>query len=81
MTKRPYPRWQCRHESVLRWLIENPPKKLKDCAEATGYSRTHISRIVNSPDFRRRYRAIRKNIQEEISRSYISRLRRVRKGA
>ncbi len=81
MPKRPYPRWQRRHEAVLLWLLENPPKKLKDCAAATGYSRTHISRIVNSPDFHRRYRTVRKIIDEEISRSYISRLRRVRTDA
>ena len=55
MPKRPYPRWQRRHEAILLWLLENPPKKLKDCAAATGYSRTHISRIINSPDFRTRY--------------------------
>ena len=55
MVARPYPSWQRRHESVLLWLMENRSKKLRDCAAATGYSVTHISRIINAPDFRRRY--------------------------
>ncbi len=77
MPKRPYPRWQRRHEAVLLWCLKNPTKPLRHCAGETGYSESHLSRIVNSPDFQRHYRAARKFIEEEICRSYVSRLRRV----
>ena len=78
MPKRPYPRWQRRHESVFLWLLQRPRATLKECARATGYSPSQISRIVNSPDYQRHYRAARKIIEEEISRSVIRRLGRVR---
>ena len=58
MPKRPYPSWQRRHEAVLIWLFGNTSKKLGDCAAATGYSVTHLSRIINAPDFRHRYKAL-----------------------
>jgi len=47
---------------------------LKECTRATGYSPSKISRIVNSPDFQRHYRAARKIIEEEVSKSAIRRL-------
>ena len=56
------------------WLLENPTRKLKACAQATGYSRTHISRIVNSPDFRVRYEAALEAGHRDISRRDIQRL-------
>ena len=74
MPKRPYPRWQRRHEGVFRLLLQRPRTTLKECARATGYSPSQISRIVNSPDYQRHYRAARKIINEEISRSVIRRL-------
>ena len=74
MPKRPYPRWQRRHEGVFRLLLQRPRTTLKECARATGYSPSQISRIVNSPDYQRHYRAARKIIDEEISRSVIRRL-------
>ena len=56
MNARPRPRWQRRHQAVLEWLLANPSSKLGACAQATGYSRTHISRIINAPDFQRKFR-------------------------
>ena len=57
MPKRPYPRWQLRHEAVLRWLLTHPSGKLYECAAATGYTRWQVSRIARSPDFLRRLEA------------------------
>lgn len=77
MPKRPYPRWQRRHEVVLIWLFENPSKKLRDCAAATGYSVTHISRIINAPDFRRRYETLRDARFKLMSQRVIGRISHV----
>lgn len=76
MQQRPYPRWQRRHEAVLSWLFENPSKKLGDCAVATGYSRTHLSRIINSPEFCRRYSSLRRIHERVVSERAIERLHR-----
>ncbi len=81
MPKRPYPRWQRRHDAVLQWLLQRPRATLKECARATGYSPSQISRIVNSPDYQRRCNVARKIIDEELFRSYIRRLRGVRDDA
>ncbi len=81
MPKRPYPSWQRRHEGVFRLLLRDPRTTLKECARATGYSPSQISRMVNSPDYQRRYDAALIIIQEELFRSYIRRLRGVRDDA
>ena len=71
MPKRPYPRWQRRHEAVLTWLLQNPAKKLKDCARELGYTPSQISRIVNSPDFQRRYHTAVAIHRREVSLAII----------
>jgi Winged helix-turn-helix DNA-binding len=51
MPKRPYPRYQRRHNAILLAVLENPAQKQKDIAKATGYSESQVSRILCSPDF------------------------------
>jgi len=35
-----------------------PCRKQYQCAEATGYSRWHVSRIIGSPEFKRRFQIV-----------------------
>lgn len=51
MPKRPYPRYQRRHNTILLAISGNPSLKQKDIAKATGYSPSQVSRILCSPDF------------------------------
>jgi hypothetical protein len=51
MTKRPYPRYQRRHDAILLSILKNPLQTNKEIAKATGYSPSQISRILCSPDF------------------------------
>jgi hypothetical protein len=51
MPKRPYPRYQRRHHSILLAVCRNPGIKQWDIAAQTGYSPSHVSRILCSPDF------------------------------
>ena len=74
MAKRPYPRWQRRHEAVLTWLVEHPAGKLEECARATGYSRSHLSRITCSPDFRRQLGGIRAELERQVLARVVDRL-------
>jgi hypothetical protein len=57
MTKRPYPRYQRRHDAILLSILENPLQTNKAIAKATGYSPSQISRILCSPDFLQLYDA------------------------
>jgi hypothetical protein len=51
MPKRPYPRFQHRHNAVLIAVCRDPAAKQKDIAKATGYSPSQVSRILCSPGF------------------------------
>ena len=42
---------------MLLWLLQHPGGRYKECAEATGYSSWHLSRIVNKPEFQAEMRA------------------------
>ena len=55
MPKRPYPRYQRRHHSILLAVCRNPAIKQREIAKATGYSPSQISRILCSPDFQQAY--------------------------
>jgi hypothetical protein len=55
MPKRPYPRYQRRHDAVLLCILENPMQTQKEIAKATGYSASQISRILCSPNFQAQY--------------------------
>jgi AraC-like DNA-binding protein len=72
--KRPYPSWQRRHEAVLTWLVEHPAGTLEECARATGYSRSHLSRITCSPDFRRQLGVFRAELERQVLARVMDRL-------
>jgi hypothetical protein len=55
MPKRPYPRYQRRHDAILLRILENPSLTQKEIAQATGYSPSQVSRILCSPDFQVQY--------------------------
>lgn len=73
MTRRPYPRWQRRHEAILRLIVDEPRLTLAKIAAATGYSPWQLSRIINSPDFRERHEQMRAVINRELIRRYVER--------
>jgi hypothetical protein len=45
-----------------------------EIASATGYSRWQVSRIMNAPDFRARYRELRAVIDRQLANRYLDRL-------
>ena len=47
---------------------------LIQCAQDTGYSPSHVSRITRSPEFQQRYRTASNWITEEVSRQAIERM-------
>jgi hypothetical protein len=71
-----YPRWQRRHEAVLEYMLEHPGARYREISRVTGYSETHLSRIVNDPEFYHRYRAHRDAALKEAARSIVFSARR-----
>ncbi len=74
LPRRPYPRWQRRHEAILRLMVEKPHLMRSEIANATGYSHWQVSRIMNAPDFRARYKQLRAVIDRELANRYLERL-------
>ena len=56
-----YPAWQRRHEAVLQYVLRHPGSTNAEVALQTGYSVTHISRIVRAPEFSFRLRSAMKD--------------------
>jgi len=56
-----YPSWQRRHEAVLQYVLQYPAARNAEIAARTGYSVTHISRIVRASEFSARLRAAMKD--------------------
>jgi AraC-like DNA-binding protein len=76
MASNHYPAWQRRHEAVLQYMLEHPGARYREISRVTGYSETHLSRIVNSPEFYRRYRAHRDAVLKEAARRIVFSVRR-----
>ncbi len=68
---RPHPRWQRRHEAILRLMMEKPHLMRCEMANATGYSRWQVSRSINAPDCRARYRELRAVIDRQLASRYV----------
>jgi hypothetical protein len=74
MTKRPYPRYQRRHDAILLSILENPIQTNKEIAKATGYSPSQLSRIVCSPDFRALYEIMMHEASVDARSKWLARI-------
>ena len=57
MSKEYIRNWNERHEQVLTKFLNEPWLKQKDLAAEFGYSRSWTSKIFNSEEFNRRFKA------------------------
>lgn len=55
MPKRPYPHYRRKHNAILVSILQNPSQTNREIAQATGYSPSHVSRIICSPEFQSLY--------------------------
>ena len=76
MPKRPYPRYQRRHDAILLKILENPLQTNKEIAKATGYSPSQISRIVCSPDFLQLYDAAFLKVAHRVRTKWLDGLKK-----
>ena len=63
--------WRRRHETVLQWFLKYPVSRCSDCARATGYSATHISRITCTKEFGARIEKASAAANDQIAREQI----------
>lgn len=41
-----------RHEAIARWLLANPHRLLRECAQELGFTQAWLSSVINSDTFR-----------------------------
>ena len=74
MPKRPYPRYRRRHHAILLSVCRDPSKKQKEIAKETGYSPSHVSRVLNSPDFQETYDMLIREAAFEARSKWLDRI-------
>ena len=66
-----------RHEQLVNWLILNPGKTLKQCAEELHYTQCSLSRIIHSDMFQEVYRTRCQEVGAIASHTIVGQLRGV----
>jgi hypothetical protein len=73
MPKRPYPRFQHRHNAVLLAVCRDPSRKQKEIAKVTGYSPSQVSRILCSPEFQQVFDLVMREAVVDARSEWLSR--------
>lgn len=63
------------HEAIANWLIANPHRSLRECADAFGYTQSWISVIIHSDAFRARLREKQGGEFDRLSADILTKLR------
>jgi hypothetical protein len=71
MPKRPYPRYQRRHNAILLAVCRDPSQKQTEIAKATGYRPSQVSRVLCSPDFQQVYESLIKEVAVEVRSEWL----------
>lgn len=58
-----------RHEAIMNWLVMNPHKKLRDCAEELNYSQTWLSQLIHSDIFQAKLQEKHADVFTEIAQN------------
>lgn len=66
-----------RHEDIARWLLENPTRPLKECAQHFGYTQAWLSCIIHSDAFQVRLRRLQEEADAIVVLDVPARLRGV----
>jgi hypothetical protein len=63
-----------RHEQVVNWLVTNPDRTLRDCAEFFGFTPTWISQLVGSDMFQAAYQRRCEEVGQLATHTLVGRL-------
>lgn len=64
------------HEMVLNWIICNPDRNLRECADHFGYTQSWLSCIIHSDIFQHELARRQENVRTAITQSIPEKLRR-----
>lgn len=64
------------HESVMNWLVLNPDRSLRECADYFGYSQSWMSQLIHSDLFQHALKEKQLAVSVRISDSIPQKLRR-----
>lgn len=65
------------HEAILNWLILNPDKSLRECADKMGFTQPWLSTVIHSDIFQMALRERQQNVANRVAASIPERLQAV----
>jgi hypothetical protein len=65
------------HDQILNWLVINPGKSLRECADAFGYTQSWLSQLVHSDLFQARLKEMQLQVQARVTASIPQKLNAV----
>jgi len=65
------------HEMVINWLVLNPEKSLRECADTFGYTQPWLSTLIHSDLFQSRLRARQEQIASRVTSSIPEKLQAI----
>ena len=65
------------HEAILNWLILNPERSLRECADAFGYTQPWLSTLIHSDIFQMALKERQQNVANRVAQSIPERLQSV----
>ena len=63
------------HEAVMNWMLMNPDKSLRECADQFGYTQSWLSTLIHSDIFQARLAERQEGIRVRIADSIPQKLR------
>lgn len=63
------------HEAIARWLLENPTRSLRECAQFFGYTQSWLSCIIHSDAFQVKLNQMQKEADAVVVLDVPARLR------
>lgn len=65
------------HEMVINWLVLNPEKSLRECADHFGYTQPWLSTLIHSDIFQVRLRERQEQVATRVTASIPEKLRAI----
>lgn len=65
------------HERILDWLLQNPDKSMRECADTFGYTQAWLSTVVNSDAFQVQWKALSGNVHSRVVADVPARMQRI----
>lgn len=65
------------HEQIMNWLLMNPGKSMRECADTFGYTQSWLSTMVHSDAFQSKLREKQLEIQARVTATIPQKLQAV----